>query len=56
MHTTILVGVAGFDPAASGSPNRRSTWLSYTPLSIGLGCTARTCDPRIPNAVRYQLR
>ena len=63
MRTIELVGVAGFDPATSGSscdlrfpePALRLAEL-HPAVDTGLGSTARTCDPRVPNAMRYQLR
>lgn len=55
-HWKNVVGMAGFDPAASCSPSRRAAWLRYIPRDCGLGDRSRTCDPRVPNAVRYQLR
>ena len=39
-----LVGVAGFEPAASSSRTKRAAKLRYTPPARNLGGTARDFD------------
>ena len=49
-----VVGLAGFDPAASSSRTKRATKLRYTPF--GANDETRTRDLLITNQLRYQLR
>lgn len=54
-----MVGIEGFEPSASCTPCKRAIQAALYPERIfenGQGERARTSDPCIPNALRYQLR
>ena len=48
-----LVGATGFEPTAFWSRTKRATKLRYAPNGANEG--TRTLDPRITNALLYQL-
>ncbi len=50
--------MTGFEPATSSSRTTRATKLRYIPIlaqKIGATQETRTLDPRITNALLYQL-
>ena len=48
-----MVGATGFEPTAFWSRTKRATKLRYAPNGANEG--TRTLDPRITNALLYQL-
>ena len=48
-----MVGATGFEPTAFWSRTKRATKLRYAPSGANEG--TRTLDPRITNALLYQL-
>ena len=50
-----MVGVAGFEPAASWSQTRCATKLRYTPKKCGRGSRIRTHGTRFWRPLLYQL-
>ena len=57
----MLVGMTGFEPAASSSQMKRDTKLRYIPILpqldrvIGAPDTDRTCNPQIRSLVLYPI-
>ena len=51
--TDFLIEVTGFEPTAFWSRTKRATKLRYAPNGANEG--TRTLDPRITNALLYQL-
>ena len=49
----VMVGATGFEPTAFWSRTKRATKLRYAPNGANEG--TRTLDPRITNALLYQL-